>query len=116
MRDRAGSTWRSIRSRRSWRSSAALGAPLFERIRSSVVLTEAGKTFLPHAEGVLASMRDGLDAVRALQQADLGAIMLALVGTLASTTLTGCLERFRDAVRSTIRIPGRSRTGRPPGG
>jgi DNA-binding transcriptional LysR family regulator len=74
-----------------------LGAPLFERIRSGVVLTEAGKTFLPHAEGVLASMRDGLDAVRALQQADRGAITLALVGTLASTTLTDCLERFRDA-------------------
>ena len=74
-----------------------LGAPLFERIRSGAILTEAGRTFLPHAEALLASMRDGLDAVRALHQVDRGTITLALVGTLASTTLTGCLERFRDA-------------------
>jgi DNA-binding transcriptional LysR family regulator len=74
-----------------------LGAPLFERMRSGVILTEAGRTFLPHAEGLLACMRDGLDSVRALQQVDRGTITLALVGTLASTTLTGCLQRFRDA-------------------
>ncbi len=74
-----------------------LGAPLFERIRSGVILTEAGRTFLPHAEGLLACMRDGLDSVRALHQVDRGTITLALVGTLASTTLTGCLQRFRDA-------------------
>jgi DNA-binding transcriptional LysR family regulator len=74
-----------------------LGAPLFERMRSGAILTEAGRTFLPHADALLASMRDGLDSVRALQQVDRGTITLALVGTLASTTLTGCLQRFRDA-------------------
>ena len=73
-----------------------LGAPLFERIRSGVILTEAGKAFLPHAEALLASMRDGAQAVAALEGADRGAITLALVGTLASTTLTGCLQAFRD--------------------
>lgn len=62
-----------------------------------MILSEAGKTFLPHAEGFLASMRDGIDSVRALRQVDRGAITLALVGTLASTTLTACLQRFRAA-------------------
>jgi DNA-binding transcriptional LysR family regulator len=74
-----------------------LGAPLFERMRSGVILTEAGRAFLPHAEALLASMRDGADAVRALEGADRGAVTLALVGTLASTTLTSRLEAFRDA-------------------
>src|SRR5262249_49414280 len=74
-----------------------LGAPLFERTPKGVLLTEAGRTFLPHAEGLLSSMRDGVESVRALQQPDRGTITLALVGTLASTTLTACLQRFRAA-------------------
>jgi DNA-binding transcriptional LysR family regulator len=74
-----------------------LGAPMFERIRTGVVLTEAGRAFLPHAEAVLASMRDGISAVGALRGTGHGAMSLALVGTLASTTLTRCLRRFREA-------------------
>jgi DNA-binding transcriptional LysR family regulator len=74
-----------------------LGAPLFERMRTGTLLTEAGRTFLPHAESLLASMRDGVDAVRALTRVDRGTITLALVGTLASTTLTAHLRAFREA-------------------
>ena len=74
-----------------------LGAPLFERIRSGVILTDAGRAFLPHAEALLASMRDGIDAVGALRGEDRGAVTLAVVGTLASTSLTSRLRRFREA-------------------
>jgi DNA-binding transcriptional LysR family regulator len=74
-----------------------VGAPLFERMRSGVVLTEAGQAFLPHAEALLASLQDGLEAVAALQRADRGALTLAVVGTLASTALTERLRRFREA-------------------
>jgi len=73
-----------------------LGAPLFERIRSGAVLTEAGRAFLPHAETLLACVRDGIDAVGALRGTDRGAITLAVVGTLASTSLTARLRRFRE--------------------
>jgi DNA-binding transcriptional LysR family regulator len=73
-----------------------LGAPLFERIRSGVILTEAGRAFLPHAEAMLASMRDGAEAVRALEGPERGAITVALVGTLASTALTAALRAFRE--------------------
>jgi DNA-binding transcriptional LysR family regulator len=52
---------------------------------------------LPHAEAALASLRDGVDAVRAVRGTERGAVTLAVVGTLASTTLTGHLRRFRDA-------------------
>jgi DNA-binding transcriptional LysR family regulator len=41
-----------------------LGAPLFERLRGRARLTEAGSVLLPYAEAVLASLRDGQDAVR----------------------------------------------------
>jgi DNA-binding transcriptional LysR family regulator len=74
-----------------------LGTPLFERMRGGVLLTEAGRAFLPHAEALLASMRDGMEAVRALDGRDRGAITLALVGTLASTPLTARLRAFRAA-------------------
>ncbi|HEU4732121.1 MAG TPA: LysR family transcriptional regulator [Kofleriaceae bacterium] len=74
-----------------------LGAPLFERIPGGVVLTEAGRALLPHAEAVLASVRDGTAAVDALRGDSRGEVTLALVGTLASTQLTAALRRFRDA-------------------
>src|SRR5947208_784995 len=61
-----------------------LGAPLFERIRTGVVLTDAGHAFLPHAEALLASMRDGIDAVGGLRRADRGTVTLAVVGLSAS--------------------------------
>src|SRR5262245_50114245 len=73
-----------------------LGAPLFERLSNGVLLTEAGKAFLPHAEALLASIRDGVDAVRGSADKDRGGITLALVGTLASTTLTESLRAFRE--------------------
>jgi DNA-binding transcriptional LysR family regulator len=73
-----------------------LGAPLFDRIRSGVVMNDAGRAFLPHAEALLASMRDGIDAVSALRGTSSGIVTLAVVGTLASTTLTTSLRRFRD--------------------
>jgi DNA-binding transcriptional LysR family regulator len=72
-----------------------LGRPLFDRTRSGARLTEAGRAFLPHAEALLASMGDGIEAVRALDRPDRGTVTLALVGTLASTVLTDRLQRFR---------------------
>ncbi len=75
----------------------ALGAPMLERLRGGAALTESGKAFLPYAEALLASARDGAAAVRAVERMDRGAITLALVGTLASTSLTSCLEQFRTA-------------------
>ena len=74
-----------------------LGAPLFERVPAGARLTEAGLAFLPFARQVLAAMRDGAAAVRALDDEARGAITLALVGTLASTPLTRRLQAFRAA-------------------
>ncbi|HXP77430.1 MAG TPA: LysR family transcriptional regulator [Stellaceae bacterium] len=71
-----------------------LGAPMFERLRGRVRLTEAGRVFLPHAEAALASLRDGQEAVRGLQAGLEGAVSLALVGTLADTRIVDTLRAF----------------------
>jgi DNA-binding transcriptional LysR family regulator len=71
-----------------------LGAPLLERGQGGSVLTEAGRTFLPYAEAMLAALKDGAQAVRALQGADHGVVSLAIVGTLAGTNIVDQLRRF----------------------
>jgi DNA-binding transcriptional LysR family regulator len=71
-----------------------LGAPLFERGRGGAMLTEAGRTFLPYAQAILAALKDGTQAVQALQSEDHGAVSLAIVGTLAGTTIVKQLRRF----------------------
>jgi DNA-binding transcriptional LysR family regulator len=71
-----------------------LGAPLFERLRTGAVLTDAGVTLLPYAEAALAAAKDGAEAVRALRHGNEGTISLALVGTLANTALTDALRSF----------------------
>jgi DNA-binding transcriptional LysR family regulator len=71
-----------------------LGAPLFERLRSGAMLTDAGSALLPHAEAMLANARDGAAAVRDLQAGDTGTVSFALVGTLANARLTDVLRAF----------------------
>jgi DNA-binding transcriptional LysR family regulator len=70
---------------------------VFERGRRGAPLTDAGRTFLPHAQAALACLRDGAAAVQALEHGESGSLTLAIVGTLASTGLTAQLERFRRA-------------------
>ena len=67
---------------------------LFERVRGGVILTAAGRTFLPYAEAALASLKDGAEAVRGLERGEQGAVSVALVGTLASTRFAGMLRQF----------------------
>ena len=71
-----------------------LGAPLLERVRGGVKLTEAGRAFLPFAEAVLAAIEDGREAVRATVSEERGAVSLALVGTLADTHIVEVLRQF----------------------
>src|SRR5215467_7828710 len=76
---------------------AELSAPLFDRLGRGVALTEAGRAFLPHAQALVASMRDAIEAVSAVRGTGHGTVTLALVGTLASSSLTARLSQFRQA-------------------
>jgi DNA-binding transcriptional LysR family regulator len=74
-----------------------LSAPLFERLPGGIRLTQAGESFLPYAQQVLAAIEDGKAAVHGLEEEAQGTLTLALVGTLASTQLTSHLQAFHDA-------------------
>lgn len=74
-----------------------LGAPLFDRQGRGAALTDAGRAFLPHARALLASVQDGIEAVTAIRDGSLGAVTLALVGTLASSRLAVRLRAHREA-------------------
>jgi DNA-binding transcriptional LysR family regulator len=71
-----------------------LGVHLLERGPDGSMLTEAGRTFLPYAEAILAALKDGAQAGQALQREDHSAVSLAIVGTLAGTTIVEQLRRF----------------------
>jgi DNA-binding transcriptional LysR family regulator len=71
-----------------------LGAPLFERARGRVGLTEAGRAFRPFAEAVLASIEDGRQAVRDVVGDPRSPVSLALVGTLADSNIVDVLRQF----------------------
>src|SRR5256886_17539230 len=64
-----------------------MGQPLFDRTRGGARLAEAGRTFLPHAEALLASMRDGLEAVQALNRRVAGPAHPPWWGRLAAPRL-----------------------------
>ena len=64
------------------------------------MLTEAGRTFLTYAEAILAALKDGAQAVQAVQGEDHGVVSLAIVGTLAGTTIVQQLRRFSARYRN----------------
>jgi DNA-binding transcriptional LysR family regulator len=96
--DQLGRTQPAI-SRRIAVLEAQLGTPLFERAAGGVALSQAGQVLLPHAERVGAALQDAAQAILALK-AGAGPVSIALVGTLASTGLTGALKDF------STRFPG----------
>ena len=71
------------------------GIPLFERAGGQIKLSEAGDALLPHAETILAAVKDGLEAVRTVHRGESGRLALAMVGTLANAAFTEMLRRFR---------------------
>lgn len=73
-----------------------LGVRLFERLPQGIRLTTAGEAFRPHAERIAAAATDALRAIRDLDDAASGQVAIALVGTLASTSLPRRLRAVRE--------------------
>ena len=72
-----------------------LGTPLFERIGRRLVLSEAGRALLPHAERVAAAVVDACAAVDAVKTGTSGITRVVVVGTLADGALARALQRVR---------------------
>lgn len=92
--DRLGRSQPAI-SRRIALLEGELGGRLFERTGGGVVASQLGLTLLPHAQRVLAAVKDAREAVADLSADQGGPISLAVVGTLAGPDLAAMLAEFR---------------------
>jgi DNA-binding transcriptional LysR family regulator len=81
-------------SRRMAQLEAQLGAPLFDRAAGGSALSQTGRVLLPHAERVLAALKDAERALADAKDAAAGPVSLAVVGTLAGAALTRGLKQF----------------------
>lgn len=88
----------------------ALGEDLFERGGRGVRLTDAGQAFLPYAERILQTLREGRDAVEEVRNVHLGSLHLGSALTISTYVLPKILRTFSrryPGVRISIRT-GRS--------
>lgn len=89
-----------------------LGAPLFHRMKPRVALTEAGKTFLPHARAVLRQLEEARVEVQELSGLAKGTLAVGAppsVGTHLLPRALAAFSRRRPGIHLTFREGG-SRT------
>ena len=73
-----------------------LTAPLFHRTHTGMVLTPAGRAFLPHAERALEAIRSGGSLVRELEHGVVGELALAVAPAVSAYVLPEILVRFTE--------------------
>jgi DNA-binding transcriptional LysR family regulator len=71
-----------------------LGEPLFERMGRTIRLTDAGKSFLPHAQRALQSIKEGTDAIASLRNVDRGTLSIGTAPTVGTYVLPNILQRY----------------------
>ncbi|HEX2756356.1 MAG TPA: LysR family transcriptional regulator, partial [Candidatus Limnocylindrales bacterium] len=73
-----------------------LAAPLFRRTHTGMVLTPAGRAFLPHAERAMEAIRSGGSLVRELEHGVVGELALAVAPAVSAYVLPEILVRFTE--------------------
>src|SRR5918997_1363901 len=76
---------------------AALGAPLFDRVRGAVTLTAAGETLLPLARRMIADADAARDAVADIVGLRRGEVRLGATPSLCSALVPAVLRTYRSA-------------------
>ncbi len=71
-----------------------LETALFRRSHSGMVLTPAGRAFLPHAERAIEAIRSGSSLVRELEHGVVGELALAVAPAVSAYVLPEILVRF----------------------
>ena len=71
-----------------------LAAVLFRRTHSGMVLTPAGRAFLPHADRAMEAIRSGSSLVRAVEHGVIGEVALAVAPAVSAYVLPEILARF----------------------
>jgi len=71
-----------------------LGAKLFDRLAKSVVLTDAGRRFLPYAEKALSTMDEGLRMMKSGSEPE-GTLVIGAPESLLTYRLPEVLKRFQ---------------------
>jgi DNA-binding transcriptional LysR family regulator len=83
---------------------AEVGSPLFRRGRRGMVLTDAGRAFLPYAERAVRALQDGTSAIERLPLTD--ELVLGAAPAISTYVLPQLLVRFEaanPAVRLSVR-------------
>ncbi|MFN0094712.1 MAG: LysR family transcriptional regulator [Dehalococcoidia bacterium] len=80
-----------------------IGDRLFERTGRSVTLTDAGRSFLPHAQRALTAVQEGTDAIEAVRHGDVGSIRIGASSTIATYVLPNIFKKFR-GVRPRVHV------------
>ncbi len=81
-------------SKRLANAEARLGFALFDRVGRRVILTDAGRQFLPHARRLLAALEDGRRALDELSDRVIGHLALALSHHVAMHRMPPVLRQY----------------------
>jgi len=73
-----------------------LGTPLFRRTHAGMVITAAGRAFLPHAARALEAIQSGGALVRELSHGVVGELALAVAPAVSAYVLPELLARFTE--------------------
>ncbi len=73
-----------------------LGEPLFERMGRTIRMTDAGQSFLPHAQRALQAIKEGSDAIATLRDVERGTLSIGTAPTIGTYVLPELLQRFNE--------------------